>query len=111
MLVCEEGQVVGIFTKRDLLRRVLAQGHSLDTPIAEYMTADPVTVEPKDPINTAVRLMEEGGYRHLPVVDRGKPVGVLSVKRIVHYLCEHFPTAVYNLNPDPHSTGHDREGA
>lgn len=111
VLVCEEGQVVGIFTERDLLRRVLAPGHSLDTPVSEFMTADPVTVHPKDSIGAAVRLMEEGGYRHLPVVDRGKPVGVLSVKRIVHYLVEHFPATVYNLNPDPHGTGHNREGA
>ena len=48
--------------------------------------------------------MEEGGYRHLPVVDEaGRPVGVLSVKRIVHYLAEHFPATTSNLPPDPGS--------
>jgi hypothetical protein len=56
--------------------------------------------------------MDEGGYRHLPVVDEGgRPVGVLSVKRIVHYLVEHFPTTVYNLPPNPGAVPQEREGA
>jgi len=112
VLVSEQGKIVGIFTERDLMRRVLAAGKSLDAPIRDFMTANPVAVSSKDPIEKAVRLMEEGGYRHLPVVDQGKPVGILSVKRIVHYLVEHFPTAVYNLPPDSQaSVGKNREGA
>ena len=56
--------------------------------------------------------MEEGGYRHLPVVDEnGKAVGMLSVKRIIRYLVEHFPGAVYNLPPDPGAVQQEREGA
>ena len=111
VLVCQAGRIVGIFTERDLLRRVLALGKPLTQNIKECMTPLPVTVHPKDSINAAIRLMEEGGYRHLPVVDDGKPVGILSVKRIVHYLVEHFPSAVYNLPPDPQTAGRDREGA
>jgi CBS domain-containing protein len=111
LLVCEEGRVVGIFTERDLMRRVLAHGKPLSLPVSECMTADPVTVQSKEPIGLAVRRMEEGGYRHLPVVDNGKPVGLLSVKRIVHYLVEHFPGTVYNLPPDPGMIQHEREGA
>jgi CBS domain-containing protein len=76
------------------------------------MTPDPVCVHPKDPIRLAVRRMEQGGYRHLPVVDEsGRPVGVLSVKRIVHFLVEHFPATVYNLPPDPNGVPQEREGA
>ena len=55
--------------------------------------------------------MIEGGYRHLPVVHDGLPQGILSVKRIVHYLVEHFPGTVYNLPPDPGMVHHEREGA
>jgi CBS domain-containing protein len=56
--------------------------------------------------------MEEGGYRHLPVVDeRERPVGILSVKRIIRYLVEHFPTTVYNLPPDPQAVPKNPEGA
>jgi CBS domain-containing protein len=112
VLVCEEERVVGIFTERDLMRRVLAAGKPLSLPISDCMTAKPVVVHPKEPIGAAVRRMEEGGYRHLPVVDEaGRPVGVLSVKRIVHYLVEHFPGTVYNLPPDPGAVQQEREGA
>lgn len=112
LLVCANERLVGVFTERDLMRRVLASGRSLSEPVASHMTPDPVTVNPKEPIGAAVRLMEEGGYRHLPVVDEaGRPVGVLSVKRIIHYLVEHFPGTVYNLPPDPGAVQQEREGA
>jgi CBS domain-containing protein len=112
VLVCADERVVGIFTERDLMRRVLAAGKPLSLPVAEVMTPRPVMVNPKEPIGAAVRRMEEGGYRHLPVVDEaGRPVGILSVKRIVHYLVEHFPGTVYNLPPDPGAVQQEREGA
>jgi CBS domain-containing protein len=112
VLVCEGERLVGIFTERDLMRRVLASGKPLTLPIAECMTPHPVAVHRKEPIGAAVRRMEEGGYRHLPVVDEaGRVVGVLSVKRIVHYLVEHFPATIYNLPPDPGVVQHEREGA
>ena len=111
VLVCEQRRIVGIFTERDLLRRVLAQGRSLDTPIEACMTPEPITVHPKDPISCAIKRMQKGGYRHLPVVIDEKPVGILSVKRIVHYLVEHFPTMVYNLPPHPQPIQPQREGA
>lgn len=112
VLVCQADRLVGIFTERDLMRRVLAGGKPLTVPVAECMTPNPVVVYPKEPIAGALRRMEEGGYRHLPVVDdAGRPVGVLSIKRIVHYLVEHFPATVYNLPPDPQAVPNEREGA
>ncbi len=112
LLVCQDGRVVGIFTERDLMHRVLTQGKPLTLPVGQFMTPDPVIVHPKDPIGVAVRRMEEGGYRHLPVVDEhGQVVGILSVKRIVHYLVEHFPATIYNLPPDPRAVPQEREGA
>jgi CBS domain-containing protein len=112
VLVTSGNKLLGIFTERDLMGRVLAEGKPLTQPVSDFMTPNPVTVHPKDPISAAVRRMNEGGYRHLPVVDgTGRPVGVLSVKRIVHYLVEHFPTTVYNLPPDPGAVPHEREGA
>jgi CBS domain-containing protein len=112
LLVCEAERIVGIFTERDLMRRVLAANTPLSTAISNFMTADPVTVHPKESIHAAVRRMEEGGYRHLPVVsDAGRPVGILSAKRIIHYLVEHFPATVYNLPPNPGVVPQQREGA
>jgi CBS domain-containing protein len=112
LLIYQENKMVGIFTERDLLRRVLAKGKPLTAPVCECMTSDPIVVHKKEPISGAIRRMEEGGYRHLPVVDEGgRVVGLLSVKKIVHYLAEHFPATIYNLPPDPGIVQQDREGA
>jgi CBS domain-containing protein len=113
LLVTHRGKLVGIFTERDLLTRVLAQTLPLSMPLRECMTADPVTVGLKDPIRGAIQKMQEGGYRHLPVVDaENRPVGILSAKRIVRYLAEHFPGVVFNQPPDPHGNYPDQpEGA
>lgn len=111
VLVCEGRRIVGIFTERDLLRRVLAAGKPLSTRVVDCMTPDPVTVQPRDPIHVAIRWMQKGGYRHLPVVVDGRPVGILSIKRVVHFLVEHFPSAVYNLPPRAQGMFPKREGA
>lgn len=113
VLICrDEGRLLGIFTERDLMRRVLAVGLPLSVPVAMCMTRDPVVVHPKDSIGVAMRRMEEGSYRHLPVVDpAGRPLGILSVKRIVHYLAEHFPSTIYNQPPDPTVVPLEAEGA
>ncbi len=113
VLVCrDDDHLVGLFTERDLMRRVLAAGLPLCVPVEMCMSRDPVVVSPREPIGAAVRRMEEGGYRHLPVVDAaGRPLGVLSVKRIVHYLAEHFPTTIFNQPPDPNVVPLEPEGA
>jgi CBS domain-containing protein len=111
LLVTAAGRLVGIFTERDLLTRVLARGRPLDTPMRACMTAEPVTVGLKDPVRTAIRRMEKGGYRHLPVVgEDGCPVGTLSARQVVHYLVEHFPALVFNQPPDPNKYPETPEG-
>ena len=112
LLITERGRVVGVFTERDLLTRLLAPGKPLATPIRLCMTSPPVTVSPKDSVRTAVKRMQKGGYRHLPVVDEaGRPVGILSARRVVHYLVEHFPALVFNLPPEPNRYPETAEGA
>lgn len=112
VLICEEGHLVGIFTERDVLKRVLAAGVNLDAPVSTVMTAAPVTTMAAESVGGVIRKMLGGGHRHLPVLDeRGVPVGVLSVKGLIHYLVEHFPTTVYNLPPRPGQVHHSREGA
>ena len=113
LLVTDAGRLVGIFTERDLLTRVLATGLPLGTPLRGVMTADPVAVGLQEPIRQAIRRMQDGGYRHLPVVDAAdRPVGVLSAKRVVRYIADHFPHVVYNLPPGPGSASPAaREGA
>jgi CBS domain-containing protein len=72
-------RLAGIFTGRDAVHRVLAEGKSAArTTLAEVMTPSPVTMPPGKMAIEALRLMETGRYRHLPIVDDGKVVGIVS---------------------------------
>jgi CBS domain-containing protein len=72
-------QLMGIFTGRDAVARVLAEGKNAATVmLAEVMTAKPQTIAPGKNAIEALRLMQDGGYRHLPVIDQGKIVGIVS---------------------------------
>jgi CBS domain-containing protein len=111
VVVCEGDRLLGIFTERDVLR-LLARGGDLSAPVRSVMSPEPVTVGLTDTIWTAVARMNEGGYRRMPIVDgEGRPAGMVTVRRVVHYLVEHFPAAVYNLPPVAQPTTRDREGA
>ena len=80
--------------------------------MAECHTPNPAKVSPNDSVQTAIERMEQGGYRHLPVVDEmNRPVGILTAQRVVHYLAEHFPALVYNQPPDPNKVPVTAEGA
>ena len=105
-------ELIGIFTERDFLSRVVAQGLDVKTPVEKVMTPKPVTIAQHASVQQAIEMMESGGYRHAPVLgEDGQPVGVLSVKDIVHYLVEYFPANVYNLPPTPQVNQPAREGA
>ena len=112
VLIVESRKLIGIFTERDLLKKILAPGRSLGEAITASMTANPVSVNARDSVRRAVEQMQAGGYRHLPVVDEHhRPVGMLSAKRIVRFLAEHFPNTVYNQPPDPSRVPGEAEGA
>jgi CBS domain-containing protein len=79
ILVIQEGRLAGIFTERDALFRVIAEGRDpASTRIAEVMTSNPRTITSDRPFGHALHLMYEGGFRHVPVVDDGRPLGVVS---------------------------------
>lgn len=80
VLIAESGKLLGIFTEQDALRRVLAEGRDPDaTTLAEVMTPDPITVQADRPLNFAMHMMYEGGFRHMPVIeDDGRVAGVVS---------------------------------
>ena len=80
VLVCDEGKrLLGIFTGRDAVCRVLSEGRSPgETPLREVMTCDPVTMPPDHLAIEALRMMQDGGFRHLPIVAENKIVGIAA---------------------------------
>jgi CBS domain-containing protein len=103
ILVQEADRLVGIFTERDVLNKVAGSVKDpAQTPVETVMTAEPEVLPVDASISFALNLMSEGGFRHLPLVDKAhRPVGMLSVKHVVRYLAELFPEEILNLPPQP----------
>ena len=81
LLVVDGSRLIGIFTERDALFRVIAAGRDpATTPLADVMTPQPQTMHPDEPFVKALRLMHRHGFRHLPVVEHGRPLGVVSAR-------------------------------
>ena len=111
VLICEAGVLLGVFTERDALH-MMAAGDDLDVPIEQVMIREPVTLRMEDSVAAAIQKMSAGGYRRLPIVDEeNRPVGLVKVSGILHYLVEHFPEVVYTLPPRPGQVSSEREGA
>lgn len=80
------GTLVGIFTERDLLLKVIGQPEISDSrPVSDFMTAKPETIASTDTLAFVLHKMDSGGYRHLPVLEGGKPVGVISVRDMLRH--------------------------
>lgn len=81
VLVVDEDQLVGIFTERDALCRVLARGlEPSEVPLEDVMTRTPKTIEPNKSFGHALLIMWENGFRHLPVVEGGRILGVVCAR-------------------------------
>ena len=87
LVVDADGKLAGIFSERDLLLRVPDEAAKSGTqPLSEFMTPNPETVRLDDPLALALQKMDVGGYRHLPVVTDGTPVGVISVRDLMRHI-------------------------
>ena len=83
----DEGNLLGVFTERDVAVRVAAPGRDpARTTVGEVMTHNPVTLRPDDPLAWALHRMGVDGYRHLPLVDDGQLTGFLSVRAVLEHL-------------------------
>ncbi len=81
VLVIEGSKLVGIFTERDALVSVVAACRDpATTRISDVMTPQPQTIHPDEPFVRALRVMHQGGFRHLPVVEHGRPLGMVSAR-------------------------------
>jgi len=98
VLVADGGELLGIFTERDLSVRVVCEGLSAEhTRVGAVMTPRPEAIDAGDTLGQALRTLLLGGYRHLPVVDAaGRAVNVVSVRRIMEHVAELFPDQVFN---------------
>jgi CBS domain-containing protein len=79
VLVVENGEVQGIVTDRDIVVRVVAKGEGADSSVREAASTEVDTISSDASIDDAIQKMEQGNIRRLPVVDDGKPVGVISL--------------------------------
>jgi len=81
ILVVDGDKLVGVFTERDALFRVVAEGRdAATTELGAVMTRNPRTIEADSPFTLALQIMYEGGFRNVPVVENGRPVGLVSAR-------------------------------
>ena len=107
-----DGRLLGVFTERDVLLRVLGAEADPAAPIERYMTGDPHSVRLDSSLGDAIEIMEQNGFNGLPVVDDdGRVAGHLDARDVLEYIAEVFPQEVLNLPPRPHQLLEQPEGA
>jgi CBS domain-containing protein len=87
-VVLDYGRLIGIFTERDLLRAVADRVHSSEARVREWMTAEPITVGPETSAEEAARIMLDHGFRHLPVIEGERAVGIVSIRDVARWISE-----------------------
>ena len=93
LMVVDGGRLTGIFTERDALFRVLGESRDPEkTRVADVMTADPLTIDPDKAVGHALLMMYDGGFRHVPVVEQGRPLGMISARDALGPELQEFQT-------------------
>ena len=82
-VVLDSGRLIGILTERDLLRAVAGRVHTSEARVREWMTVDPMTATEATSADEAMRTMLEQGFRHLPVIEEGRTIGVVSLRELM----------------------------
>jgi CBS domain-containing protein len=85
VVVADFGRIIGVLTERDIMRSVAARTHSSDVRVREWMTADPITASAEMSVEDAAHTMFENGFRHLPVVDGERAVGIVSIRDVARW--------------------------
>jgi len=95
-------RVVGLFSERDLVNRALAVRGWAKAKVERFMTPDPETLTPRDPVVYALNKMSVGRFRHVPLVDEaGRPAGMITAGDLLDFLVELCPEEILNLPPEP----------
>jgi CBS domain-containing protein len=85
VVVSDFGRIIGILSERDIMRAVADRVHSSEARVREWMTADPITATTETSVEEAGRTMLEHGFRHLPVIDGERAIGILSIRDVAQY--------------------------
>ncbi|HET7571112.1 MAG TPA: CBS domain-containing protein [Gaiellaceae bacterium] len=85
----DAARIIGICTERDIMRAVAQRARAAEARVRQWMTPDVVTIEPDLPIEQATKIMLEHNFRHLPVVRDGRPLGIVSLRRLTRWEYEH----------------------
>ena len=109
-IVCEEGRIVGIFTERDLIAKVVGSETDMSVPVSRYMTSAVETLSMEATVGDAVEVMNRKGYRNIPLVKDGQLSGAISVFDVITYLAESYPKETMNLPPVPAQVMDTQEG-
>ncbi|MGF7217744.1 CBS domain-containing protein [Spirosoma lacussanchae] len=98
VLVIDEGVLTGIFSERDYARKVILKGrHSDDTPVADVMTPNVITIEPDQRLDECMLIMSERHIRHLPVMSGGELTGIISINDVVAAIIRDQKTRIDSL--------------
>jgi CBS domain-containing protein len=99
-IVCEQGRVVGIFTERDVLTKIIGEPVDWNDPVSKWMSPLVATLSPEATIGEAVAMMTDRGFRNIPLVKDGQLAGSISVFDVISYLAESYPKETMNLPPN-----------
>ena len=101
LVVDGDGRLIGIFTERDVLLRVVGKGlDATRTPVGHVMSPEPQALHLRDRVAHTLHSMAVAGYRTVPIIDEaGRPVGVVTASDVIRWLAGLFPEAVLNLRP------------
>ena len=88
VVVSDFGRLIGILTERDMLRAMADRSHPSQARVREWMTTEPITVTEGTDAGEAARIMLENNFRHLPVVEGGRAVGIVSIRDVAQWIAE-----------------------
>jgi len=113
VLIVDGKRLVGIMTERDVLMKVVARDVDYEQPVDRFMTPDPRTLTPDRTIGEAISLMNDEGFRNIPIIDKktGEAISLFRVRDVIFHLAEAFPEHVLNLPPQPNQKLKTAEGA
>lgn len=111
IVIAKDKKVVGIFTEIDVVQKIVENNIDWNRPVSDFMTKEPPILCMQDSVGQAIDVMGAKRLYHIPLVDEGQElVNVISVRTLIRFLAEFYPTEIYNLPPTPFQIMETQEG-